>query len=70
MEHPLPVELRERRHVAAAVAERAVGSVLEDAEAVAGRELDQPPALGERHGGAGRVLEVRDGVEELRHLPA
>jgi hypothetical protein len=65
----LGVDLHDRRQVLPAVAQLAVGIVLDDRRAVVGGELDQapPPLEAERH--AGRVLEVRQDVEELGATP-
>ena len=46
--------------------ELAVGHVLDDEEPVAARELDERPAAAGRECDAGRILVVRDRVDELR----
>ena len=62
-------EAPEARQRLVGEAELAVGDVLDDQEAVAARQLDQrrPPLGREAH--AGRVLVVRDRVDELRAQP-
>ncbi len=59
-------ERPERGLLGAAIAQQAVGRVLEHVDAVLLAQLDDPPALGARAGRTRRVLEVRDRVEELR----
>ena len=66
MNHPvLGVEAPQRRDVLAAVSELPVGTVLDDQHLEPVRQCDQPPAAVQSHGHPGRVLEVRDGVDEL-----
>ena len=59
-------EIEHGRQRLAAEPDLAVGVVLEDPEAVLGRELDQAAALLLREGAAGRVVEVGNDVYELR----
>ena len=63
--HDVVRERLQRQHVAAVVAQAAVGVVLHHHEAVLLRKLQQALAAGGHHGHAAGVLEVRDGVEEL-----
>ena len=60
------VHREHRRQRLALEAQLHVGVVLEDGEAVLGRQLEQPAALLERERAAGRVLEVGDDVRERR----
>ena len=60
------VERVQGRKRLALVAEQPVRVVLEHEDLALGRELDKPLAPLERHRHAGRVLEARDRVDELR----
>ena len=62
------VEVDHARHVLPSEAEVAVRVVLEDPEAVLGGEVDEALAHRERRDVAGRVLEVRDDVDEAGDL--
>ena len=55
----------ERQHVAALVAQAAIGVILHHHEAVLVRQFDEALATRGHHGDAAGVLEVRNGVEEL-----
>ena len=65
-DHPVAVvERLDRRGAAAAVVEVAVGIVLEDRHAMAARDVVDRPLARLAHAHARRVLEARDGVDEL-----
>ncbi len=63
----VPPRRLDARQVLPLEPEEPVGIVFEDQEVVPLRELDERPAFLKAHGGAARVLEVGDGVEQLRH---
>ena len=62
------VERVERRQRLALVAQQAVRVVLEDEQLALADDLDEALAARQRHRRPGRVLERRDGVDELRPL--
>jgi hypothetical protein len=69
MKRALGGELVERRLLLAAIAKKAVRRVFDDQKSIVFRELDNPPSLGCRARHARGVLEIRDRVQKLRHLP-
>ncbi|GAA2760637.1 hypothetical protein F4554_005184 [Actinopolymorpha rutila] len=65
MDHPIrAVQVEHRRPLSLVEGDQPVRVVLEEGEAVVGRQLHQPGALLRRERATGRVVEVRDHVDQ------